>query len=174
MSLVLSDGLSEAVIGGLIGGLIIGLLWGLVEGFKANIQTQVQPNQGILNSGRNTLVLLGIAIPITVFLFRCLPWLLTTVLTLDNEQISVILGTAIVALFFGICIFGGGQAYLRHYTLRFVLARSGKIPYLYANFLNYCTERLLLQRVGGRFRFLHRTLQEHFAAMPLDDYGRNV
>jgi hypothetical protein len=27
---------------------------------------------------------------------------------------------------------------------------------------------LLLQRVGGRYRFIHKLIQEHFAAMPLN------
>jgi hypothetical protein len=34
--------------------------------------------------------------------------------------------------------------------------------------LDYCTERLLLQRIGGRYRFMHKLLQDHFAAMDLD------
>lgn len=100
--------------------------------------------------------------------------LLAMLPTLDETQIAIIVGIAIAILFIETWSSGGGEAYLRHYALRFVLAGSGKIPYLYANFLNYCTERLLLQRVGGRFRFLHRTLQEHFAAMPLEDYGREM
>jgi hypothetical protein len=33
----------------------------------------------------------------------------------------------------------------------------------YARFLDYCTERLFLQRVGGRYRFIHKMLQDHFA-----------
>jgi hypothetical protein len=34
--------------------------------------------------------------------------------------------------------------------------------------LDDCIERLLLQRIGGRYRFMHKLLQEHFAKMPLD------
>ncbi|MEA5508769.1 hypothetical protein VB715_03245 [Crocosphaera sp. UHCC 0190] len=34
-------------------------------------------------------------------------------------------------------------------------------PWNYARFLDYCTEQLLLQRVGGGYRFIHRLLQEH-------------
>ena len=41
-------------------------------------------------------------------------------------------------------------------------------PYRYDKLLDYCTERLLLQRIGGRYRFMHKLLQEHFAKMPLD------
>ncbi|NJL48850.1 MAG: hypothetical protein HC929_16990 [Leptolyngbyaceae cyanobacterium SM2_5_2] len=45
---------------------------------------------------------------------------------------------------------------------------NSSIPWNYARFLNHCTERLLLQRVGGRYRFIHRLIQERFAAMPLE------
>ncbi|MEH2055123.1 MAG: hypothetical protein V7K97_02850 [Nostoc sp.] len=48
---------------------------------------------------------------------------------------------------------------------------AGYIPWNYARFLNYCTDRLFLQRVGGRYRFLHKLLQEHFAQM---EFKRNV
>ncbi|MHC5674647.1 hypothetical protein [Nostoc sp.] len=40
-----------------------------------------------------------------------------------------------------------------------------------ARFLNYCTDRLFLQRVGGRYRFIHKLLQDHFAQM---EFKRNV
>ncbi len=34
-------------------------------------------------------------------------------------------------------------------------------------FLNSATERMFLQRIGGRYRFIHKLLQEHFAKMEL-------
>jgi len=55
-----------------------------------------------------------------------------------------------------------------HFSLRLILYRNGSIPWNYARFLDYCTKRLFLQRVGGRYRFIHRLLQEHFAAIPLE------
>ena len=45
-----------------------------------------------------------------------------------------------------------------------ILHRTNAIPWNYARFLNHCTERLLLQRVGGRYRFIHRLVQDRFAA----------
>jgi hypothetical protein len=33
---------------------------------------------------------------------------------------------------------------------------------------DYGTKRLLLQRISGRYRFMHKLLQEHFAKMPLE------
>lgn len=56
-------------------------------------------------------------------------------------------------------------ACIQHYTLRFVLWCRGVAPWTYAAFLNYATERMLLQRVGGRYRFMHDLLRDHFAAM---------
>ncbi|MDX2214756.1 MAG: hypothetical protein SFY66_15820 [Oculatellaceae cyanobacterium bins.114] len=48
-----------------------------------------------------------------------------------------------------------------------MLAANGYAPFRYDLLLNYCTERLLLQRVGGRYRFMHKLLQDHFARMEL-------
>ncbi len=56
----------------------------------------------------------------------------------------------------------------QHFALRVILYCNGYIPRNYARFLDYCTDRLFLQRVGGRYRFIHRLLQEHFATMPLE------
>jgi hypothetical protein len=47
----------------------------------------------------------------------------------------------------------GGEACIRHFFLRLILCLRGYIPWNYARFLNYATDRLLLQRVGGRYRF---------------------
>lgn len=50
-------------------------------------------------------------------------------------------------------------------VLQFLVYVNNYTPQSYARFLNYCTERLLLQRIGGRYRFMHKLLQEHFAEM---------
>ncbi|MBD1871085.1 hypothetical protein H6F95_28025 [Cyanobacteria bacterium FACHB-471] len=52
---------------------------------------------------------------------------------------------------------------IQHLCLRLVLWQSGIAPWNLARFLNYCVERRLLQRVGGRYRFLHRELLDYFA-----------
>jgi hypothetical protein len=54
---------------------------------------------------------------------------------------------------------------MQHFVLRFVLWCKGVMPWRYVRFLDYATERLFLQRVGGRYRFLHESLRDHFAAM---------
>jgi hypothetical protein len=67
-----------------------------------------------------------------------------------------------MALFFGFWV-GGGLAVIQHVCLRLVLWWGGIAPWHLARFLDYCVERRLLQRVGGRYRFLHRELLDHFA-----------
>lgn len=61
----------------------------------------------------------------------------------------------------------GGLACIQHFVLRLFLYQARVVPWNYARFLNYSTERLLLQRVGGRYRFMHKLLQDHFAAMEI-------
>jgi hypothetical protein len=119
------------------------------------------PNQGIFASLQN-------AIWITLFTIPILSFGLFFIL-LNGKQASILsaLITGIgLAIVFGF-LFSGVQV-LIHFILRCLLYRNGSIPWNYARFLNYSTERMLLQRVGGRYRFIHRLLQVHFAAQISD------
>ena len=62
----------------------------------------------------------------------------------------------------------GGRACIQHLILRTLLVQSKNIPIDYAAFLNNATQQLFLQRVGGGYIFVHKTLMEHFSAMPLE------
>jgi hypothetical protein len=62
----------------------------------------------------------------------------------------------------------GGSAVLRHFALRFTLYRKKYAPWNYARFLDYATDRLFLQKVGGGYIFIHRMLLEHFAEMSIE------
>lgn len=57
----------------------------------------------------------------------------------------------------------GGKACIQHFVLRLILYCNGHIPWNYARFLDYATDRLFLQRVGGGYRFMHDLLRQHFA-----------
>lgn len=52
---------------------------------------------------------------------------------------------------------------IKYFVLRYTFWKTGNMPWNYQRFLNYATERLLLQKLGDRYRFVHRLLQEHFA-----------
>ncbi|MBD2341630.1 NACHT domain-containing protein [Calothrix sp. FACHB-156] len=43
----------------------------------------------------------------------------------------------------------------------------GEMPWNYRRFLDYATERLILQRIGRQYMFIHKLLQDHFARMSL-------
>ena len=53
----------------------------------------------------------------------------------------------------------------QHLPRRLILHLTGKMPWNLAQFLTYCHDRRLLQQIGGRYRFIHRELLEHFARM---------
>ena len=62
----------------------------------------------------------------------------------------------------GISLDFGGKDWTQHLALRIILCGQKKIPWNYAQFLNYAAERRLLQKTGGRYRFLHDSLRKYF------------
>ncbi len=161
----LSGGLSGGLIEGLIFGLIFGLSFGLIGGLSfgliggliggmnfSEINIKRNPNQGIWRSAVNALCITLIS-GLIFGLIGGLSFGLT----------SGLIGGLTSGLSFGLIF--GGTASIKHLTLRLILFKNGHIPWNYARFLDYCTERLFLQRVGGRYRFIHKQLQDHFAQM---------
>ena len=66
----------------------------------------------------------------------------------------------------------GGLDVIQHYTLRFILWRTGQLPFRLVPFLDYCVERIFLRRVGGGYIFIHRHLMEYFASLTQEDIER--
>jgi len=128
-------------------GLIFVLLRGLTGG---GIETSTVPNQGIWQSAQNALIF-GL---IGVF----------TMAVLGTMVGVPILFGAVIGLLFGL-FSPAGIACIQHFTLRLVLYFSGCIPWNYARFLDYATQHIFLQKVGGGYIFIHRLLLEHFAQM---------
>ena len=58
---------------------------------------------------------------------------------------------------------------VKHGVLHYLLTSSGHIERHYSSFLDYASERILLRKVGGSYRFLHDLLLEHFANTPKED-----
>jgi predicted NACHT family NTPase len=136
------------LIGGPILGLINGLINGLIKGLSSSvIENKIIPNQGIWKTIAHT-VTFGL------------------IFGLIGGLIGKLVGGLIGGLMGG--LLGGGLACTKHFILRLILYRNGYIPWNYARFLNYCTERLFLQRVGGRYRFIHKLVQDHFAQMEFE------
>jgi DNA polymerase III delta prime subunit len=66
-------------------------------------------------------------------------------------------------------LFFGGLACLQHGILRLLLTRNRFVPWNYAYFLDYATERVFLHRIGGGYIFVHRMLMEYFASLETED-----
>lgn len=62
------------------------------------------------------------------------------------------------------CLWAGGFSCIRHYVLRWVLARQDRAPWDYSRFLDYCSQLIFLRRVGVGYVFVHRLLAEHIAS----------
>jgi Cdc6-like AAA superfamily ATPase len=136
------------------------LIAGLTGGLRGpTIQQSHQPNQGIGQSAKNALIvgLIGSLIFGTFF------WIVFNLnFGLSNGLTYGLIGSLIC----------GGWACFQHFNLRCVMYFQGYVPWNYAQFLDYCTDRLFLQKVGGGYIFIHRMLLEHFAEMKLEQDPR--
>ena len=139
------------IIAGLIGALTalpLGLLKSGLVGSEEKERTK--PNQGIRTSWKNfyRISVIGMVI---------------------FGGIGALMGNLKGAVMFGLPVgstFGllyGGDTCVQHFNLRQILYRKGCIPWNYARFLDYASERLLMKKVGGGYIFYHRMLMEHFA-----------
>jgi hypothetical protein len=151
---------------GLIWGMIQVLIWGLVEGLiwgltVPEFKSITISNQGIRESAQNA---------VAFTLIGTIAWLLIYVLILmavaqPLEPFALLVDSIGCGLFFGIYI--GGLACLQHFVLRLLLWCKGYIPWNYAKFLDDATERGLLEREGGRYRFNHKQWQEYSNCLQL-------
>jgi hypothetical protein len=71
-----------------------------------------------------------------------------------------------ISVYIGV-VCGGGYDLFKYFILRLIIFKFKYMPWNITRFLDYCTERLILQRVGNRYRFIHRLVQEHFANLEI-------
>ena len=148
--------------------ILVSLIEGTVE--AEEIERKIIPNQGIKKSIINVLFLTIIVYPFTlilVILSQYVIWKVIWNVVLNN--IYLIPPALVSSLFFSIlmAMMESGRPVIQHLSLRIILWINGFIPWNYARFLDYATERILLQKVGGGYIFVHRMLMEHFAKMKL-------
>ena len=162
-SLVLSYALSE----GLCFALSFALIGGINSGMSSmEVKQRTIPNQGIWSSKRNS-VRMGLSFGLIVGLIVGLNSTWNFGLNLEphfvlSYALSFVLSFVLsFALIFAL-IFGGITC-IKHFNLRRILHRKGRIPWNYARFLDYASDRLLMKKVGGGYVFYHRMLMEHFA-----------
>jgi len=156
---------------GLIAGLISELIFRLSGGIQgSNKAIKIIPNQGIYKTAKNAAIM-GLVIWLII-------WLVCGIIPgLFFWSGDALTYELIVRLFFGLivgliggliaAVVNGGKACIRHFTLRLILYRKGCIPWNYARFLDYASDRIFLRKVGGGYVFIHHLLLEHFARMKL-------
>lgn len=166
------DGLIAGLYMGTVGGLVYGLIGGLE---KEKLMVKTVPNQGIWQSAKNTI---GFGLYVGLFV-----WIATGLVTaLFSRSIGEVVGAIIAALIFGLSaiplagliegINWGGRAVLIHFAIRLALYSTNRLPWHLVPFLDYCTKRIFLRKVGGGYIFIHRLLQEHFASLTPEDIER--
>jgi DNA polymerase III delta prime subunit len=138
----------------------------LFENIRAEITTPVEANQGMKDSWRNILFFVLIVLIFTGLLcFR----FQVSISNFADKKFSIQVFLSYIIYIVGFASFeGGGKALIQHSVLRLILAWNCYAPLRYDLMLDYCVERLFLQRVGGRYRFMHRLLQDYFAKMDLN------
>jgi NACHT domain len=157
----------QGLLGGLVG-ILVGGLFGcfMFETFVLNeeIKHEDYPNQGIINSAKYSAAFAGITIGVAAL---CFYFIKNNKFyfqhTLAYSKILFFLSLMLLTLVLSGFMRGGGRVCVQHFTLRVILSFNHLVPWHYVRFLKYCTERRLLQQVGGRYRFIHRELLEHLA-----------
>ena len=164
---------------GLIFGLIVGLIstvaaiftGELTSGWSSDIIDDthqfVQPNEGIRRSAANAVfaaLLFGVLGGIASGLISGLAFGLAGIEGWQVLGIGFMIVFGVIFAFHFLILYGE-IAVIEHYVLRWYLWRRGSIPWNYIAFLNYATERILLRRIGGRYIFTHRLLQDYFASI---------
>jgi DNA polymerase III delta prime subunit len=136
---------------GISSGLTVGLINFLYGGLSGpDIAVKSKPNQGIRDSLKNARIS-GLSLFLLFGLIGGVS---------GNPRYSI--PGALIGGLSGWLI-GGGLPTIQHFALRIVLWVNGYIPWNYARFLNYANERMLLQRTGGSYRFIHNLIQERLA-----------
>jgi hypothetical protein len=146
----------------------LGALFGVLSGLTGrDVERRALPNQGIRQSAANVPMFALIGIIVVGIPYGLINLsagaLITRTIPDPADWLRLGLGSGLV---FG--VIGGllpGAACIQHFSLRFVLWCSGFVPWRYPRFLDHATERMFLQRVGGRYRFIHVLLRDHLARM---------
>ena len=137
----------------------------LVKNTREEVILPAEANQGMKNLWKNIPLFSLFLLPIALLIFIRL--------SMSIDAISDYSFSTKVVFVYAMYILGfaafesGGKSILQHIALRLVCVINRYAPVRYDLLLDYCTERLFLQRLGGRYRFMHRFLQEYFAKMPL-------
>ena len=151
--------------------LFLGLRFGKRE---TDIPIHVRPNQAIefsmREAARHTIAITSAAVAI----FGLAYGLLTP--AADGSRLNIEEGgnNAIMALTFSIAFFFfGGIPVIKHWALRWTLAKARLLPLHAIPFLTNAARAGLIRQIGGGFQFSHITIRDYFASKaPEETWGK--
>jgi hypothetical protein len=134
----------------------IGALFSMLV--PSDLPAKARPGQGLIWSAQSALFA-GAAVTLLYSIVS------TTVMAVTGSPHPFRLGIMSgFALGIAAAIWYGGLDAIEHLTLRFLLRSRGFIPRRYADFLDYATRLIFLQKVGSGYIFIHRQLLDYFAS----------
>jgi hypothetical protein len=165
----LLSGLLFGLIGFIFGALIFGLTSALTDLLQiSSIEVREKPNQGIWNSLKNWLIVIGLHSFIGIAVFGITGEVIVRLFGgLQVGMTYALIGGVVFGTLYGLII-GlnyGGDFFLNNFILRVILLRSGNLPQKYSHFLDYASERILVRRKGSGYIFIHRMLMDYFAGL---------
>ena len=144
------NGATRTLLTLLLAGFILGGLSG------SGTIAKSRPNQGVWLSLRNACIAaVVLALPMTF---------LTALIRDPIYALNIGILSALIAA----SLFGAG-VFVKHFFLRALLRMQRSLPWRYSRFLNYAAQLVFLRAVGGGYIFMHRLLQQYFAALEADD-----
>lgn len=153
--------------------LLLGGLFGILS--SRRVESKLVPNQGIRLTARNSVLagaVMGSGCATVIFLAAILssPFALVgMIVAIAHGDFQDLLSGLYQPLTGGIAfmpvamLWFGGFDVIKYYTLRAMLYLCGYAPRAYVAFLDAAADVVVLNRVGGGYRFLHRRLQAHLA-----------
>jgi hypothetical protein len=153
--------------GAVIAGMLAGLTGALGGATGAPVERRLVPNQGIRQSGVNVAIFAALGTLVIGIPYGLFNLSISVVATRGLPSAGDWLHLAVApGIMFGVLAgLVPGAACIQHFVLRFVLWASGVLPLRFVRFLNAATRRRVIQRVGGRYRFIHVLLRDHLAQL---------
>jgi hypothetical protein len=156
-----------AVTGAVMGG-FLGALFGVLGRLSGpDVERRTRPNQGIWQSAGNIGVFAAMGALLIGLPYGLVNLTMAVVLTRTAPNLNDWFRLAVLPAYI-FAVLGGlvpGAAWIQHFVLRGVLSSGSLAPWKYVRFLDYATDHVLLQRIGGRYRFIHDLLRDHLAAL---------
>jgi|GEM_PF-857189 len=157
-SISIISSLIAGLIIGAIAGLILGLIPSMVSGFLNSLQFIETDLKKSSIKRRLQSILYYVILGFTFFLLCGL---------LSGAILSPTFGLICGFLIGSIVALVASGSLIQHFSLRLILWLAGSIPWDYSRFLNYSSEKLVLQRVGNQYRFIHSSLLSYLSQREL-------